>query len=159
MCSSDLSNGSGYTSVPTVTVTGGSGSGAIIKAKVNIAPSGSQKLETCQFYVMTEDYNVYKCLDNNNNAQSTAKPLGTSVDPVTSSDGYIWKYMYTVPINLRNKFLSETHIPVMSALTNQFYSNGSVDSIIINNKGTGYTYANINVTGDGYLEEIGRAHV
>jgi hypothetical protein len=148
----DASNGIGYTSIPTVTVTGGGGTGAILKAKVRIAPSGSQKLEDCMFYVMTEDYNVYKCIDNNNGAKSVNKPLGTSVDPVKTDDGYIWKYMYTVPINLRNKFLSDQYIPVISALTNQFYSNGSVDSLIINNKGSGYTYANISVVGDGYVE-------
>lgn len=149
---SDASNGYGYTSVPTVTVTGGGGIGAVIEAVVNIAPSGTQKLEDCLFYVMTEDFNVYKCLDNNNNAQSLNKPLGTSVDPISTDDGYIWKYMYTVPINLRSKFLSDEYIPVISALTNQFYSNGSVDTLIINNKGSDYTYANITVTGDGYVE-------
>jgi hypothetical protein len=149
---SDASNGVGYISEPTVTVTGGAGIGAVLKAKVNVAPSGSQKLEECKFYVMTEDYNVYKCLDNNNGAQSQNKPLGTSVDPITTDDGYVWKYMYTVPINLRSKFLSEQYIPVVSALTNQFYSNGTVDNITINNKGTGYTYANISVVGDGYIE-------
>jgi hypothetical protein len=150
---SNTSRGSGYTSVPTVTVTGGGGTGAVLQAIVNIAPSGSQKLEECNFYVLTEDYNVYKCLDNNNNARSIAKPLGTSTSPITTSDGYVWKFMYTVPINLRNKFLSEEQMPVVSALSNQFYSNGAMDSIIINNKGTGYTTATLTVSGDGYREE------
>jgi hypothetical protein len=141
-----VSKGSGYTSIPTVTVTGGGGTGADIRAVLNIAPSGAQKLEDCEFYVMTEDFNVYKCLDNNNNAPSTIKPLGTSVTPLDTSDGYRWKYMYNVPINLRNKFLSDDQIPVVSALTNQFYSNGSLDSIIINNKGSGYSAATITVS-------------
>jgi hypothetical protein len=141
-----VSKGSGYTSVPTVTVTGGNGTGADLRAVLNIASSGAQKLEDCTFYVMTEDYNVYKCLDNNNNAQSTIKPLGTDVTPIETSDGYRWKYMYNVPINLRNKFLSDDQIPVISALTNQFYSNGSLDSIIINNKGSGYSAATITVS-------------
>lgn len=150
---SNTSRGSGYTSVPTVTVTGGGGSGAVLQAILNIAPSGKQKLEECNFYVLTEDFNVYKCLDNNNNALSTAKPLGTSTSPITSADGYVWKFMYTVPINLRSKFLSEEQMPVVSALSNQFYSNGAMDSIIINNKGTGYTTATLTVSGDGYREE------
>ena len=30
------------------------------------------------FYVMTDDFNVYKCLDNNSDAASTVKPSGTS---------------------------------------------------------------------------------
>jgi hypothetical protein len=75
------------------------------------------------------------------------------VTPITTTDGYIWKYMYNVPINLRNKFLNAEQIPVSSALTNQFYSNGSLDSIAIANKGTGYTGATVTITGDGYRED------
>ena len=150
---SNTSRGSGYTSVPTVTVTGGGGTGADLRAVVNISPSGKQKLEECNFYVVTEDFNVYKCLDNNNNASSTTKPTGTSIIPTTTADGYVWKFMYNIPINLRIKFLSNEQIPVVSALTNQFYSNGAMDSIIINNKGTGYSNATITVTGDGFREE------
>ena len=150
---SNTSRGSGYTSTPTVTVTGGGGTGAILQAVLNISPSGKQKLEECNYYVLTEDFNVYKCLDNNNNARSTDKPLGTSTSPISTADGYVWKFMYNVPINLRSKFLSEDQMPVVSALSNQFYSNGAMDSIIINNKGTGYTSATISVVGDGYREE------
>jgi len=150
---SNTSRGSGYTSVPTVTVTGGGGTGADLRAVVNISPSGKQKLEECNFYVVTEDFNVYKCLDNNNNSLSTVKPTATSIIPTTTSDGYVWKFMYNIPINLRIKFLSNEQMPVVSALTNQFYSNGAMDSIIINNKGSGYTSATITVTGDGFREE------
>jgi hypothetical protein len=148
-----VSRGSGYTSQPTVTISGGGGVGANLQAVLNLSASGSSKLEDCTFYVMTEDYNVYKCLDNNNNSFSTVKPLGTSINPVITADGYRWKYMYNVPINLRNKFLSDDQIPVTAALTNQFYSNGSLDSILILNKGTGYSTATITVTGDGYRLE------
>jgi len=148
-----VSKGTGYTSVPTVTVTGGGGTGADLRAVLNLAYSGENNLEDALFYVMTDDYNVYKCLDNNNNAPSTVKPTGTSVSPINAADGYVWKYMYNVPINLRGKFLNDNYIPVVSALTNQFYSNGTVDNVIINNKGTGYTTATITVTGDGYRPE------
>ena len=147
-----LDNGIGYTSAPTVTVTGGGGTGAVLNAVVNVAPSGVQKLEDANFYVVTEEFNVYKCLDNNNGAASTEVPIGSQVEPITTADGYIWKYMFNVPINLRNKFLTESHMPVVSALTNQFYSGGTLDTIVINQKGTGYTVANISVVGDGYLE-------
>ena len=145
-----VSKGTGYTSTPTVTVSGGGGTGADLRAVLNLAYSGSSTLDASEFYIMTEDFNVYKCLDNNNNSESTVKPTGTSVNPILTSDGYIWKYMYNVPINLRSKFLTDDHIPVVSALTNQFYSNGTVDSIIVNNKGKDYTTATITVTGDGY---------
>lgn len=148
-----VEKGDGYTTTPTVTVTGGGGVGANVKAVLNLAVSGTSKLEDSVFYVMTEDFNVYKCLDNNNNSRSTTKPLGTSVNPIETSDGYRWKYMYNVPINLRSKFLSDQQIPVTSALTNQFYSNGSLDNITINNKGINYSAATITVTGDGFREE------
>lgn len=147
-----VSKGTGYTSVPTVTVTGG-GTNADLRAVLNFAYSGVNKLEDSEFYVMTEEFNVYKCIDNNNNATSTTKPIGTSVTPIITADGYIWKFMYNVPINLRNKFLTDEQIPVVSALTNQFYSNGTIDSIIIDNKGKDYTTATITVTGDGFRPE------
>ena len=144
--------GTGYTSEPTVVVTSDSGSGAVLKASMGIAPSGAQKLEDANFYVITDDYNVYKCLDNNNNSQSRYKPTGTQLDPITTLDGYVWKFMYNIPINLRNKFYTDEYVPVVSALTNHFYSNGTVDNIFIANKGAGYTSALVSVTGDGYRE-------
>jgi hypothetical protein len=148
-----VSKGTGYTAIPTVTVTGGGGTGADLRAVLPLAYSGENSLEESNFYAMTDDFNVYKCLDNNNDSRSTSKPSGTSVSAIYTPDGYVWKYMYNVPINLRNKFLDDNYIPVVSALTNQFYSNGTVDNVIINNKGSGYTTATITVTGDGYREE------
>ncbi len=144
--------GSGYTSEPTINVTSASGNGAVLKASMGIAPSGAQKLEDANYYVVTDDYNVYKCLDNNNNGRSTYKPTGTQLEPIKLLDGYVWKFMYNIPINLRNKFYTDEYIPVVSALTNSFYSNGTVDNIFIANKGKNYTSAVVSVTGDGYRE-------
>ena len=144
--------GYGYTSEPTVTITSPSGSSAILKAAMGISATGKQKLEECDFYVVTDEYNVYKCLDNYNNSRSKIKPTGTALDPFTTSDGYVWKFMYNIPINLRNKFYTDEYIPVVSALTNHFYSNGTVDNIFIANKGKNYTSATVSVLGDGYRE-------
>lgn len=144
--------GTGYTSVPTVTIAGGNGEGAYATAIVPISASNKQKIEDCLFYVITDEYNVYVCLDNNNGSVSTQKPIGTTVDPISLSDGYIWKYMYNIPIALRNKFLTESYVPVVTALRNQFYSNGAISSLKIDQLGTGYTGATITVQGDGYLE-------
>ena len=152
-----VSKGSGYTSQPTVTISGGHaagvGSDAVLTAVISKPYSGAQELESSKFYVMTDAFNVYKCLDNNNNALSTVQPAGTQITPIVTADGYVWKFMYNVPINLRNKFLSDEQIPVVSALTNQFYSGGTLDTIIINNKGSGYTTATITPLGDGYLPQ------
>ena len=141
--------GSGYTAVPTVNIAGTSGANAMGEAIVTIAPSGAQKLENAIFYVVTDEYNVYKCLDNNLNSQSVVKPTGTTVDPVIVSDGYMWKFLYNIPIALRNKFFTDQYMPVVTALRNQFYSNGGLQSIRIDKAGSGYTSGSINVQGDG----------
>jgi hypothetical protein len=144
--------GRGYTSAPTVTLTGGGGETAEALALFNKPPSGAAKLEDCKYYAMTDEYNVYKCLNNNNNAKSTYKPVGTTVDPVTMPDGYMWKYLYSIPIALRNKFLTDTYIPVVTALRSQFYSNGNITSVKIDRRGQNYTTASISVVGDGNRE-------
>jgi hypothetical protein len=146
------SRGYGYNAEPTIVITSSSGSGAVLKPKIGISSTGKQKIEEAAFYVVTDEYNVYKCLDNNNNSRSTVKPTGTALDPFETSDGYIWKFMYNIPINLRNKFYTDEYIPVVSALTNHFYSNGTIDNIFIANRGKNYTSATVSVLGDGYRE-------
>jgi hypothetical protein len=69
-------------------------------------------IESDSFFVITEDYNVYKCLWNAGGAASTTKPTGVSTSPFTSADGYIWKYMYTVTTAKALKFLTNDYIPV-----------------------------------------------
>jgi len=149
-----IHTGSGYTNPPAVTFVGGGAEAdpAHAVGVLSKAPSNSQKLEDSRFYVMTDEYNVYKCINNNNNAPSINKPIGTQVSPITLSDGYIWKYMYNVPIALRTKFLTSDQIPVITALTQQFYSAGGIESVIIQNRGIDYTQATLTVSGDGYIE-------
>lgn len=119
----------------------------------NPAPSGATRLEEAEFYVLTSSYNVYKCLDNNYASPSTQEPTGTTSSPFTTSDGYKWKFMYTIPISLRNRFLSSEWMPVSTALKAQFYSNGEIIQLTIENGGSGYTAPELIVSGDGYLED------
>ena len=142
--------GSGYTSIPSITISGGGGTSAAATVVVNIAPSGAQRLEDTNCYALTDDFNVYKVLDNNNNAISTYKPVGTVVDPVIMPDGYMWKYLYSIPIALRNKFLTDVYMPVVNSIRSQFYSGGELLNVKIDNAGQNYTFANITVAGDGY---------
>ena len=144
--------GTGYTSEPTCIIAGGGGTNADAHAVVNISPNGFQKLEDALFYVVTDEFNVYKCLDNNLNAVSTVKPTSTTVEPIVLSDGYMWKFMYNVPIALRNKFVTDDYIPVITALRNQFYSNGQLQTIRVDAGGSGYTSGTITVQGDGQNE-------
>lgn len=102
------------------------------------AYSGATSLDQANFYALTSSFNVYKCLFNNDNAQSVVEPTGNSPEPITLSDGYVWKFMYSIPLSLRNKFLTSSHMPVTTALTNQFYSNGGIISYTIENRGSKY---------------------
>jgi hypothetical protein len=116
--------------------------------------SGATSLETAKFYVLTSEFNIYKCIDNNNNTPSIIMPTGTTPDALitNTTDNYKWKFMYTIPVSLRNKFLTPEWIPVMTALTNQFYNNGSISKFIIDNPGSGYSSDDvILVSGNGYI--------
>ena len=70
------------------------------------------------FYVMTDEFNVYKCLFNNNNQESTVKPTGNGISLITPTDGYIWKYMYTVSPSDAFRFMTENFIPIQTLETN-----------------------------------------
>ena len=65
------------------------------------------------FYVVTDQLNVYKCLQNNvANGTSTIKPTGTGTGLIELSDGYKWKYMYTISPQDTLKFTTSEYIPV-----------------------------------------------
>ena len=75
-------------------------------------------------WVFTNENNVYKCLYNNKGGASTVKPTGFSTLPFTTSDGYTWKYMYTVSLGEANKFQTASHIPVKTITA----GDGSIES-------------------------------
>lgn len=69
------------------------------------------------FYVVTEDFNVYKCLQNNiSNGASTIKPTGTGTAVIEVGDGYKWKYMYTISSQDTLKFTTSEYIPVQKSI-------------------------------------------
>jgi hypothetical protein len=105
----------------------------------NLSYSGSSSLENAKFYVVNSHYDVYFCLDNNNNKESTIEPLDTGYESFVTSDGYRWKFIMTIPLILRNKFLTEAFFPVTTAITSRHYNNGGIDNIIIINGGSGYS--------------------
>ena len=103
------------------------------------------------FYVMTDENNVYKCLYNNKGATSTVKPADFSTLPFTLADGYTWKYMYTISLGDADKFLTTSHMPVKTLSTTDgsvegdrqvavqnASVNGSIDIIETVQVGTGY---------------------
>lgn len=102
------------------------------------ATSGATSIKTAIFYVLTNSFNVYKCLSNNNGAPSLFIPIGTDAGVIETADGYVWKYLYTIPLSLRNRFLTSEFMPVQKSVLNPFYSNGEIDRVIIDNAGSGY---------------------
>jgi hypothetical protein len=98
------------------------------------------------FYVVTEqggDRSVFKCISNNRGATSTAKPVLSETSPVDdlyqTSDGYIWKLMFTVPQATYEKFASTDFIPyVANTAVSNAAIDGSVDNIKLDQLGSGY---------------------
>lgn len=99
------------------------------------------------FYVLTNELNVYKCLFNNAGVRSTVKPTGTSQYSITTSDGYVWKYMYTITPARALKFLTSSWMPVQTLTSNtgtpqwgiqQAAANGSIEIVDVLTGGTNY---------------------
>lgn len=104
------------------------------------------------FYVLdTITHNVYKCLDNNYRSISIIRPTRTDIEPFVTSDGYKWKFMYNIGLSVRNKFLTESHMPVSNSLNNRFFSDGGIEIVTISQLGANYTQetTRIDVIGDG----------
>jgi len=102
-----------------------------------------------QFYVITTDYNVYKCMFNDRGAASTVKPTGTSTSIFSTSDGYKWKFMYSVSAADVLKFVTTAYIPVKTLTSDdgstqwdvqQAATNNSIDIIDVTANGSGYAY-------------------
>jgi len=103
------------------------------------------------FYVINSEFNVYKCIHNNNDRQSIIEPTSNSLDIVTLSDGYRWKYMYSIGIGDRLKFLTNRWMPVLSDdLVISSANPGAIENIKILNTGFGYNPTSVIVIdGDG----------
>ena len=120
---------------------------------IQSANSGATNLYDANFYVMNSNFQVYKCLDNNNNGQSTIEPTGENTLILETSDNYKWKYMFTLSASAQANFLSTDFMGVSS---NSTVSNAAVDGAVnivkIKTAGTGGTngtYTNIPMRGDG----------
>ena len=95
-----------------------------ISATNTSSGSNATSLFASKFYVMTDEYHVYKCLRTGRatggaTVASTVKPTGTSAtalvetaDTGATQYGYLWKYMYTVTASDTIKFVTNDFIPV-----------------------------------------------
>jgi hypothetical protein len=114
-----------------------------ISATSTSSATSATSLYASRFYVMTDEYHVYKCLRTGRDASgatvnSTVKPTGTSATALietsdtgaASGRGYLWKYMYTVTASDTIKFVTNDFIPVktIGAQTEIFPFGGSSPS-------------------------------
>ena len=105
-------------------------------------------LHTKPYFVCVKrsnDYDVFKCLDNNRGAPSTIPPNKLDLDAngydeiYRTSDGYVWKYMYTVPSADMLKFATDTLIPVIAnAQVTSTAVDGTIDVIEVLGAGSRY---------------------
>jgi len=99
------------------------------------------------FFVMTDQYNVYKCISNYGGAASTVKPTGQTSSIVETSDNYRWKFMYEVQQADVLKYVTTDWIPVKYLTSDdgtaqwdvqQAAVDGALDHIDVTAGGTGY---------------------
>ena len=126
--------------------------------------------QEADYYVRTEDNNVYLCLRSGKDSltgviqNSTVKPDHTDTSLPTESDGYIWKYLYTITTADGNSFLTANWMPVKfvdSALaTDPYFSQYQIHLAAVPGQIVGYRvveagtdYSNgttdITIVGDG----------
>jgi len=82
--------------------------------------SNTYPLYANNFYVRNSRDQVFKCLYDNNDAVSTIEPT-IDIDGqlpespfIQTGDGYKWKYMYTIPAGLKQKFFNAKWMPVLT---------------------------------------------
>lgn len=121
-------------------------------------------------YVLTDDNNVFLCLEQGKTASGAAtpsiiRPSSLLTTPERTADGYVWKYLFTLSAARANKFLSANYLPVeLQGLTdsssssielgNEIIQNaatpGEINAITVTSGGTGYTSApTVSIIGNG----------
>lgn len=118
-----------------------------------------------RFYVRNKYDQVFKCLWNNNGNPSTDEPYfqpgsyGTN-NIFQGSDGYKWRFIYTIDTGAKVKFMDSTWmpVPVGNHIPNPIHAEstagrGSIDVINMTDNGYMYDPANavvtVVITGDG----------
>lgn len=98
----------------------------------------------------TSNFSIYICTQEGSGL-STIIPTHTTATSEVYSDGYAWQYIYTIPLPLRDMFLTSDWIPVSNALGESYFSDGGIISVSILDGGEGYLKDNTSliVTGQG----------
>jgi len=141
----------------------------------NQAPvSKALKLYDANYYVITDDFKVYVCIENGTSGasttvpRSTLEPTHTDVEPVSYADGYRWKYLFKVSPSDVIKFdstefivvpnnwatTSDSDIAVVRDGGNSETNNNQIKTVYIENGGSGYSNGTHSILGDGTGGEV-----
>lgn len=142
---------------------------------INPAPqTDSKTLYESKYFIVNSEYKVYICLNNGANPEfpkgrkTLFEPNFVDVNPQLAgdgSDGYLWKYLFSIAPSDIVKYTTENYIPVpktwgdasTDAVKNNAV-NGKIESAVVKNRGSGYnisgvgptgTVSNIPIRGDG----------
>lgn len=125
---------------------------------------------TPNYYVLNQNHHVFICLRTGRDATgstvpSTVEPTGSNNHPFETSDGYVWKFLYTISALEANYFLSANYMPVRY-IAGELDSDasgiklkhkeiqdtavgGMITSIVVEDGGSGYTSApTVTITGN-----------
>lgn len=103
------------------------------------------------YYVRTADNNVYVCIragkDTLGNVQvSTVKPDHTDVTLPIETDGYIWKYLYTISTADTNFFVTSNYMPIKfvdsAAATDPYFGQFTIQNAAVPGQIIGYRVVN-----------------
>ena len=122
----------------------------------NAANSGATNLFDSTFFVMNSSNDVYKVIENDGATASTVEPTSTSNSIFETSDGYRWKYMYSLTSAETLNFMSTDFIHVSTDSTVSAAAvDGALDTILVVaggssfNTSSGSTISGIPIRGDG----------
>ena len=122
----------------------------------NAAASGATNLWDSSFVVMNSSYAVYKVIENDGATASTVEPTSTSNSIFSTSDGYRWKYMYSLTSAETLNFMSTDFIHCSTDSTVSAAAvDGALDTALVVAGGSSYnvssgsTISGIPIRGDG----------
>jgi hypothetical protein len=122
----------------------------------NAANSGATNLFDSNFFVMNSSFAVYKVIENDGATASTVEPTSTSNSIFETSDGYRWKFMYSLTSSETLNFMSTDFIHVSTDSTVSAAAvDGALDTILVVAGGSGFntssgsTISAIPIRGDG----------
>jgi len=126
------------------------------------------------FYTANSNHDVYICLRQGKDATGTAvastvEPTGSNNDPFETSDGYVWKFLYTISALDATLFMTNDHMPIDRILATDSNSTGNeikqyevqnaakpgmITSFEVTAGGSGYSNPSININGVNYPDLV-----